>query len=278
MSLATSDKIAIDYISRSVCQLKPVRRFANGEILDGATCTGFFWRHQKNVSLITNWHCLTGLNPENFKPLGSYTPNLLRIQVNASRKHPEQEGVLWMKTFEITRDLFEDDEPLWLEHNEGAAIDLAVLPLPDFDSDTWSVYCLNDEPFAEWWPLSVASDCFLVGYPEGISSVGNTPIWKRGSIASEPSLDHEKAPTFLVDSLSNKGMSGSPVIAQSREIFRADVPDGTLGPWRRFAGVYSGRLGNEGVSFQLGRVWKSDLIEEILSSPKQGSIPQAINF
>ena len=32
----------------------------------------------------------------------------------------------------------------------------------------------------------VAAEVFILGYPEGLSMQGVMPVWKRGSIASEP--------------------------------------------------------------------------------------------
>ena len=69
------------------------------------------------------------------------------------------------------------------------------------------------------------------------------PIWKRGSIASEPELPADDLPLFLVDSNTYKGMSGSPVYARTiggylskqHEVFQMAARS------TRFLGVYSGR-------------------------------------
>jgi hypothetical protein len=64
---------------------------------------------------------------------------------------------------------------------------------------------------------------FILGFPKGISQ-GAFPIWKRGSIATEPLYGvttiwaKSGAPVILVDALTNDGMSGSPVLYFGSEV------------------------------------------------------------
>lgn len=41
---------------------------------------------------------------------------------------------------------------------------------------------------------------------------GVFPVWKRGSIASEPLFNINLGPAILVDAVTRRGMSGSPVL------------------------------------------------------------------
>ena len=41
------------------------------------------------------------------------------------------------------------------------------------------------------------------------------PIWKRGSIASEPEIPIDGKPMFYIDTATRQGMSGAPVFAQT---------------------------------------------------------------
>jgi len=59
----------------------------------------------------------------------------------------------------------------------------------------------------------------IVGFPLGLTVSENEthwhkeyfPIWKTGYIASEPSINFESKPIFLIDSRTKEGNSGSPV-------------------------------------------------------------------
>lgn len=58
----------------------------------------------------------------------------------------------------------------------------------------------------------VATEVFMLGYPKGLTLQGSIPVWKPGSIASEPLFAIlDGAPAFFVDALTRDGMSGAPV-------------------------------------------------------------------
>jgi len=56
----------------------------------------------------------------------------------------------------------------------------------------------------------------VLGYPEGMIGPGRSPIWKRGSMASEPKYNWRDKPGFLIDTATRNGMSGAPVVARHR--------------------------------------------------------------
>ena len=60
--------------------------------------------------------------------------------------------------------------------------------------------------------MKVADEVFILGFPYKIGNASQIPIWKRGSVASEPELDCDNLPKLFVDTASRPGMSGSPVI------------------------------------------------------------------
>jgi hypothetical protein len=62
---------------------------------------------------------------------------------------------------------------------------------------------------------NVGSDVFILGFPLLPEYSGKFPIWKRGSIATEYTIPYRDRETFLVDSTTKDGMSGSPVIFRS---------------------------------------------------------------
>ena len=69
------------------------------------------------------------------------------------------------------------------------------------------------------------SGATLLGYPYGFYDKKHLlPIWKTGHIASEPDVDFEGEPTFLVDVSAFPGMSGSPVLAAGSGVYESEEP------------------------------------------------------
>lgn len=123
--------------------------------------------------------------------------------------------------------------------------------------------------------LKVASPCYVLGYPHGISA-GGLPIWKKASIASEPTVLIHGMQMFLIDSATRSGMSGAPVLLYERGGYTNEnggTMSGSVGGnsnFARFIGVYSGREGTEEANIQLGRVFRKQLIEELFANPNPG--------
>jgi hypothetical protein len=84
---------------------------------------------------------------------------------------------------------------------------------------------------------------FILGYPFG-NAPPAFPVWKRGSIASEPDLVWMTTGYYLVDTASRPGMSGSPVILRdwTNDYVVEAVRAFNDKPATNFLGVYSGRL------------------------------------
>ena len=101
---------------------------------------------------------------------------------------------------------------------------------------------------------------------------GLLPVWKRGSVATEFNIDVGDLPSFIIDTATREGMSGSPVIARSVGGYTT-VGGGTMigpGTYNRFLGVYSGRYVGGIDEAHLGIVWKVAAIDEIIDDPTPG--------
>jgi hypothetical protein len=125
----------------------------------------------------------------------------------------------------------------------------------------------------------IGDDVFVLGYPRGLTGGAILPIWKRGTVATEPMFDHNQLPRFLIDTATREGMSGAPVIARANSgSYRnaAGVPvlamrAHGLAPPTKFIGIYSGRIpGAIDLEAQVGIVWKARVIEEIILGGQQG--------
>jgi len=226
--------------------------------------TGFVWEHERINYLITNWHVMTGFHPQTGQPISESgaTPDILRIWLHNS----ERLGNL--ESYDLA--LFDNQSrPRWKEHMTfRSTVDVAIIRLDI--PDKFKLFPVNNIPFTEF-RVEISQDVFIIGFPSGITSSGKFPIWKRGSIASEPDVDIDKLPKILIDCMTREGMSGSPVIAQYVGIYKEDSanpdPFDWIGQGRKFLGIYSGRLSGQDVfEAQLGIVWKASIIGEIINS------------
>jgi len=192
--------------TKCVCRLTARRVFADGKEAGAATSSGFFWRHRGCVYVVTNWHCLSGSNAKTLKPLGTFFPDRLIVEgklIKPDASDPKRSYLAGFR-YEV---MLEDSEGrrLWIEHPAGHVVDVAAFQLPIEEDGGYSFCCLNEIEYEKRWRPDVGSDAFIIGYTEGISSAHTTPIWKRASIASEPDLQYEDSPLFLVDTLGTKG-------------------------------------------------------------------------
>lgn len=265
-------------VSLAVCPLRMIRINDGEPAPCSAYGTGFLWEVDNKTFLLTNWHNLTGVNPDTGKLLGDFIPTHIQVGVKFILSIENKNKIVGTKQLELP--LYDlEGIPLWLEHPDGCQIDCVALEITASVSSLSLAQVLNKCDFEWRLPPSVGTDVFVVGYPHGLSGDAFTPIWKRGSIASEPSFNHQGMPIFLIDTATRKGMSGSPVIVRHNGLFDPGneggigvSADGIVGTIENFCGIYSGRIGDDELGVQLGRVWKNRNIKEIFSAMKRGQI------
>lgn len=121
------------------------------------------------------------------------------------------------------------------------------------------------------------SDCFVVGYPGNNLADPYPAIWRRASFATDPAIPVDNRPMFLVDGLTNPGMSGSPVYQRvfgpaplRRENDRDVEVNLQAVVSTRLVGVYSGRLGNNHPLGQVGYAWYANRIDVIIDAYLDG--------
>jgi hypothetical protein len=234
-----------------------------------AHATGFIVRGSRNTWLVTARHNLTGRNPNTGKCLSKTggVPDRLTVC------HHSADGLgSWI---EITRSLYDaDDRPLWREHplyREEADI-AAVEIQPDQSLLLFSgaydgmdtLYYQTDRTYFEManYPSSRVS---VIGFPFGKGAPSNFPVWTTGFVASEPELNNDGLPLFLIDCRTRPGQSGSPVVIFSKGSF-IDNEGGQVfvdggGPIVKPLGVYAGRMNEES---DIGRVWKWTAVCDML--------------
>jgi hypothetical protein len=167
--------------------------------------------------------------------------------------------------------LDESEQPKWYEHSvHRHNVDVVALPISC--AAGLITYPINNMPSTQDMNVRVGQEVFAIGYPFGLFLSG-FPVWKRASVATEPEIDLESLPKFMVDTASRSGMSGSPVVR--RQYGQYQTENGgtvvTAGAATKFLGVYSGRVGaDDELKAQLGIVWKAGVIDEIVSNGVPG--------
>lgn len=276
--MSVSPKIVtIDSYSQATSRLD---LFCNG--IEIGTATGFFWKHGDRLFLVSNWHVFSGRKPSSGQPINKdgAVPDL----ITATFRSKDIAGNMW-GTIEIS--VNNQDTTNWIQHAQfGQQIDIAAHDLTflfinhKLLGNPCDPIPMNELPSMNDALISIGSDVFILGYPDGIESAGVLPIWKRGSVASEFDMPLDGASAFAIDSATRPGMSGAPVIAR----FEGVVPkqDGgtaftTGGSVKKFLGIYSGRYHGESNDAQLGKVWKRSLIEEVVAEgiPGKHELQQA---
>ena len=255
-------------------RLQMSRLSDDGEVLRSSIGTGFLWKHDGKSYLITNWHNVTGINPDTNKLMHGWYPN--SVDFNIYREENNFGKVAIAGKTAMSLNLYGViEEPVWIEHPLGRHVDCVALPL-DVESST--VIHVNDYHFDARLNAYVGMDCVIIGYPKGLSADKETPIWKRASIASEPFLDFEGKPLVLVDTATREGMSGSPAIMRHSGLFSPGGIDGDslIGTVENFLGIYSGRIGDDPMGVQLGRIWKGHVIDEVIVARKPGLHPNTV--
>lgn len=223
------------------------------------TATGFIVKETEKPYLITNWHVVAGQNPDTDQLLSSTgaLPDTIRIRHHSARRLGS-----WTLRDEALYDA--DGNPRWVEHPQGRMIDVVALPLEAVD-DQVALYpfdlSLADTDMVPRPAMPVS----IIGYPFGLATGGAWPIWKTGHIASDPDLDYDDRPAFLIDATTREGMSGSPVVLRLSGGYKTRDGRAILAGAEfqtLFLGVYSGRIRGEA---EIGRVWRPRVVREILT-------------
>lgn len=252
--------VKLDKLSYVAIPLKMLSQTDN----ELATCTGFIYQKNSQHYLITNWHCFSGKNPETKRPLkGSF---VLPAKVQVPFHKTKEPCISWERhNFDLIDNA---TSPKWLIHpkyRQGVDVVALEIIVPE---DVF-IHPINQQDFENFDPL-IADDVFILGFPYNFKGGGNFPIWKRASIATEPTIDYNLTPQILVDTASREGMSGAPVVFRRDGIHglvNGVLKDDTIfGEIQNFIGIYSGRYtGDTDFDAQLGIVWKKSVIDEIIS-------------
>lgn len=254
--------------------------------------TGFLYSFGQSLGLVSNWHVFSGRHPETNVIMHSTgcTPNRVKFHISVARYDETGDVSITFRPMDLL--IIRDGQALWWQHkgyvdptDQPHHVNIGVLPLDAVIDDFAEIKMLIQSFSAqvlvsmankpEDWTYQqgtarVGSEVFILGHPLGLANQGVFPIWKRGSLASEPLFNIEgNIPIIYVDALTRKGMSGSPVLFFGPEIINeAGIPSAQPRssydePW--LIGVYAGRkvASADELEMALGRVWKRFLLDEV---------------
>ena len=236
-----------------------------------ASATGFVILHKKKTYLITNWHVVSGRDPRTGQALDKHAATPTKIEVWFVHIGAGNVTAWTPWEFELVDD---KGTPLWLEHAiHHRKVDAVALPVEIPEHLTPLPYTLASPQGQSMVLRAEVSDWVnIIGFPFGKSSAGYFAIWVKGAIASDMEIDHDQLPCFLIDSRTRPGQSGSPVVAYA-PAGPAILGNGSLVeqsvPLVRILGVYSGRINEQS---DIGYVWKTSAIEEILENGVEGDV------
>ena len=253
-----SEKKEITINPLSVVSLKLEKVYKN-EIISFAT--GFIVERDNKYYLITNWHVVSGRHPSTYEIFDKQgrIPEELNIWYNGKKLGS------WIRKSEK---LYENNgKHRWLEHPYGSDIDVVALPIKVSSTDI-TIYSIDLNLSKTDMIPEVAMPISIIGFPSFISNVmpdNKFPIWKTGYIASEPEVDFNDEPVFLIDTTPRKGMSGSPVVLRLSGGYKTRTGRTMMvssGYKTLFLGIYSGYWSLP----EVGKVWKPSVLDDIFEN------------
>lgn len=221
--------------------------------------TGFYYELKDSsqstiLFLVTNYHVLTGYSPKESKPPKG--DNII-FYLHNDIKNPGDVKQIKFPLFT------KNGKPIWLSSKEFPQADVAIIPLAASLWDGVKVFVISEDWVKSDIKVRPTSTITLIGYPYGYYDKKNwLPVWKTGSIASEPDVDFEGKPLFLVDISAFPGMSGSPAFAIAYGAYETIAGPTTVGHVQKFLGIYA--------SMQMLKEEK--YLEEIISESKLGFV------
>ena len=129
---------------------------------------------------------------------------------------------------------------MWIASDAYPAADIVLVPLPTRAYEGIAPLVFIEAHTRGDIRIRPTSGATLLGYPYGFYDQKHyLPVWKTGHVASEPAVDFEGRPVFLVDVSAFPGMSGSPVLAVANGIYETE--DGSMRSGRiwKLLGIFS---------------------------------------
>lgn len=226
-----------------------VTTFAGTRVLTSAS--GFFFRRDERLYLVTNRHVLADAESSHF-------PDRIDIGLHVDARDLTQHAV-------VSLPLYLDGLSQWREATDsGGAVDIATLEIALGSLPGNAVLHAFDtshlEPRGE--DVAIGDALAIVGYPLGFhDTVHHLAVARSASVASAYGVRFQRQGCFLTDARTHRGSSGAPVV---RRRGRESAAPSTRS-WQ-LLGVHSTRMDmrsrdrNEDESLGLNCAWYADVL------------------
>ncbi|MES2003281.1 MAG: trypsin-like peptidase domain-containing protein [Bacteroidota bacterium] len=201
--------------------------------------TGFFLKVNSSTYFITNNHVVGGqyyideyMSVHKHAPPRDSFPNNIRIRIYDSLIG----GFRWFGLNLFNPQASPKAISFKLDTNDPTSL-LDVVAIPIDVKDTVSLRWTGryaKESFNTEQMLYPSQDLFVIGFPFDYGKANLYPLWKRGTIASEPGFNK-----FYIDATTRQGMSGSPVVYRSTSVLTKNGFGQYTGPQTILIGIYS---------------------------------------
>jgi hypothetical protein len=217
-----------------------------------SSASGFFFRKEARLFLVTNRHVLVDV------PSGHF-PDRIEIEL-----HTDPCDLTRYTKFSIP--LYGNGLGLWRQATDGAgAVDIALIEI-NIDSLPKSAVLQPFEPEhldARGESVTVGDALTVIGFPLGFhDTVHHLAVARSASIASAYGVRFQQQGYFLTDARTHRGSSGSPVL---RRRASAETGDDSPESWQ-LLGVHSTRMDMRtrdviaDESLGLNCVWYADVL------------------
>lgn len=256
MTTLGQQKSIIDQFSVSSCY---VEMHHDNRYIGNAT--GFFMELNSKLFFITNNHVVSGeyARSEYYQihkhqiPTDSIANNL-KIRVYG-------DNVNAFKFITLPLLVGTDSTYIKMWEDEIAKknlMDIVAIPVPTaIRNQMEKTLILTENNLNSTLRLAPSVELFIVGFPLNYASMSVYPLWKKGTIATEPLVQSVDNSSYFVDALTMGGMSGSPVY------FRGSMGTNIDGGTDVYAGIATFLLGiysAQNYQIGLGRVWRLDKV------------------
>ncbi len=227
-----------------------IRTYVGAQLLTGAS--GFFFRRDDRLFLVTNRHVLSDESSEHF-------PDRLEIVL-----HIDANNLTQYATFSIP--LYEHGLALWRQATDtGGAVDIATIEIQTSRLPEGAVLHAFDESHlaAEEEDVAIGDNLMVVGFPLGFhDTIHHLAVARSASIASAYGVRFQQQGYFLTDARTHRGSSGAPVVRRRNS---NSGHASSLQTWQ-LLGVHSTRMDMrtrdqiEDESLGLNCAWYSDVL------------------
>ncbi|MEY4766995.1 MAG: hypothetical protein RI907_3668 [Pseudomonadota bacterium] len=216
-----------------------------------SSASGFFFRRQERLYLVTNRHVLTDRWSQHF-------PDRIDIEL-----HTDAQDLTRCVSFDIP--LYRDGQALWLEATDSAGVvDVVTIEIEmDHLPRDVVLQAFDESNLAPRNEDVVVGDALtVIGFPLGFhDTVHHLAVARSASLASAYGVRFQQQGYFLTDARTHRGSSGAPVLRRRKGPLQGASPQS----WQ-LLGVHSARLDmkprdtDEDESLGLNCVWYADVL------------------